>query len=76
MGAERSACRASYLAMVLILLMIAAPLTPLASNAPTADELIEIATASETAPFSGGHGEQLAGENLILNATEWLVEPT
>ena len=75
MGAERSACRASYLAMVLFLLMIAAPLTPLASNAPTIDELIEIPAASETAPFSGGHGEQLAGENLILNATDWLVEP-
>jgi len=75
MGAERSVCRASYLALLLMLLMLAAPFTPFASNTPLDNTLSEIPAALETAPFSGGHGEQLAGETLIINATDWLVEP-
>jgi hypothetical protein len=75
MGAERSACRATHLALLLMLLMVAAPLTPFASVPPTDEGLSDVPVSLESAPFSGGNGEQLAGETLIINASDWLVAP-
>ncbi|MBC8437836.1 MAG: VCBS repeat-containing protein, partial [Euryarchaeota archaeon] len=75
MGAEQQQRHASYISSALIVLMLISSLTPFVIQMTNqSDNLNEIESIAYSTSFSNGSGEQLAGETLIMNSTDWLVE--
>ena len=61
-----------------MLLMLFASLSPLAGMAQVDDAssavLPPAAVRADSVSFNTGHGEQLAGDEFVINATDWTVE--
>ena len=77
MGAERVASRELLLSSALILLMLISVLTPIVSISPSEEtSLEENQVIAPSTSFSNGSGEQFAGQTMVINATDWVVDST
>ena len=77
MGAERVASRELFLPSALILLLLVSVVTPILSISPSDETSLEQnQVVSPSTSFSNGSGEQFAGQTMILNATDWIVDST
>jgi len=77
MGAERVASRELLLSSALILLLLFSVVTPILSK-PQSDEtsLEQNQVIAPSTSFSDGNGEQFAGQTMIINASDWIVDST
>ena len=77
MGAERVASRELLLSSALILLLLFSVVTPLLSKSPSDETSLEQnQVIAPSTSFSNGNGEQFAGQTMIINASDWLVDST
>ncbi|HIG20673.1 MAG TPA: hypothetical protein EYQ78_07955, partial [Candidatus Poseidoniales archaeon] len=77
MGAERVASRELLLPSVLVLLLLFSVVTPLLSISQSDETSLEQnQVIAPSTSFSNGNGEQFAGQTMIINASDWLVDST
>ena len=78
MGAECDRFPSVRYAALLMLLMLFASLSPLAGISQISDaseaDLPQAITRAHSVSFNSGHGEQLAGDEFVINATDWTGE--
>ena len=77
MGAERVASRELLLPSALVLLLLFSVVTPILSISQSDETSLEQnQVIAPSTSFSNGNGEQFAGQTMIINASDWLVDST